>query len=239
MPLLSTFESPYYYRGVTLGDPLGDTEKNYLRDRVNRHYAETHDITKSIYNACKDAVEDFPDYFDADNLEKYFLDAYEGSINAPAVKEALRLFKVALSRKKQAAQAQAQASQAAAAYASYIGAIAEQVAAASPEETEPAQTVEVVEAVELPEGLDASDVIAINEAARAVDLDELSREAQEQAAQAVEDYAAGRATPQQVEAAIDTAAVVEQEKTRNALWNVGLPLTLAVGLFIFLMKRNK
>lgn len=233
MPLLSTFESPYY-RGVTLGEPLGDSEKNYLKGRVNRYYGETHDLTKSIYNACKDAVDNFPDFFDPDEMEKYFLDAYEGSINAPAVKEALRLFKVALSRKKQAAQAQAQAQAQAAAYAA---AMAEQ--ASQSEETEPAQTVEVVEAVELPEGLDASDVIAINEAARAVDLDELSREAQEQAAQAVEAYAAGRATPQQVEAAIDTAAVVEQEKTRNALWNVGLPLTLAVGLFIFFFKGKK
>ena len=235
MPLLSTFESPYY-KGATLGDPLGDTEKNYLKGRVNRYFGETHDLTKSIYNACKDAVDNFPEFFDAGEMEKYFLDAYEGSINAPAVKEGLRLFKVALSRKKQDAQAQAQAQAQAAAYAA---AMAEQAAPSDPEETEPAQAVEVVEAVELPEGLDASDVIAINEAARAVDLDALSREAQEQAAQAVEAYAAGRATPQQVEAAIDTAAVVEQEKTRNALWNVGLPLTLAVGLFIFFFKGKK
>lgn len=234
MPLLSTFESPYY-KGATLGRTFAELEKNYFNNLLNSAYAQSHNLTDAVFTALKTAVTSYPD-IDAAEIYNYLKASYSGSINAAAVDEGIRLFKVALSRKKQAAQAQAQAQEQAAVYAA---AMAAQAAARDPEETEPAQAVEVVEAVELPEGLDAADVIAINEAARAVDLDALSREAQEQAAQAVEDYAEGRATPQQVEAAIDTAAAVEQEKTRNALLNVGLPLTLAVGLFIFFFKDKK
>lgn len=124
------------------------------------------------------------------------------------------------SRNRQAQKAREDASAAAAAYAA-------------------AMAKKQAQAVELPEGLDASDLIAIEEASKAVNLDALSIEAQAQAAQAVEAYAEGMATPQQVEAAIDTAAAVEQEKTRNALINVGVPLTLAVGLFIFFFKGKK
>jgi hypothetical protein len=234
MPLLSTFESPYK-KVSTLGRTFAEIEKNYFNDLLNAAYAQSHNLTDAVFTALKTALTSYPD-IDATEIYNYLKASYSGSINAPAVDEGIRLFKVALSRKKQAAQAQAQAQEQAAAYAA---AMAPQAAPVDPEETEPAQAVEVVEAVELPEGLDAADVIAINEAARAVDLDALSREAQAQAAQAVEAYAEGRATPQQVETAIDTAAAVEHEKTRNALLNVGLPLTLAVGLFIFFFKDKK
>lgn len=226
MPLLSTFESPYK-KVSTLGRAFSEIEKNYFNELLNAAFAQSHNLIDAVFTALKTVLTTYPD-IDATEIYNYLKASYSGSINAPAVDEGIRLFKVALSRKKQAAQAQAQAQEQAAAYA-----------AAMDQETEPAQAVEVVEAVELPEGLDAAEVIAINEAARAVDLDALSREAQEQAAQAVEAYAEGMATPQQVEAAIDTAAAVEQEKTRNALLNVGLPLTLAVGLFIFFFKGKK
>jgi hypothetical protein len=226
MPLLSTFESPYK-KVSTLGRAFSEIEKNYFNDLLNAAFSQSHNLTDAVFTALKTALTSYPD-IDAAEIYNYLKASYSGSINAAAVDEGIRLFKVALSRKKQAAQAQAQAQEQAAAYAAAMAA-----------QAEPAQAVEVVEAVELPEGLDAADVIAINEAARAVDLDALSREAQAQAAQAVEDYAEGRATPQQVETAIDTAAAVEQEKTRNALLNVGLPLTLAVGLFIFFFKGKK
>lgn len=234
MPLLSTFESPYK-KVSTLGRAFSEIEKNYFNDLLNAAFAQSHNLTDAVFIALKTALTSYPD-IDPTEIYNYLKASYSGSINAPAVDEGIRLFKVALSRKKQAEQAQAQAQAQAAAYAAAMEA---QAAPVDPEGTEPAQAVEVVEAVELPEGLDAADVIAINEAARAVDLDELSREAQAQAAQAVEAYAEGKATPQQVEAAIDTAAAVEQEKTRNALLNVGLPLTLAVGLFIFFFKGKK
>lgn len=234
MPLLSTFESPYK-KVSTLGRAFSEIEKNYFNDLLNAAFAKSHNLTDAVFTALKTALTSYPD-MDAAEIYNYLKASYSGSINVAAVDEGIRLFKVALSRKKQSAQAQAQAQAQAAAYAAAMEA---QAAPVDPEETEPAQAVEVVEAVELPEGLDAADVIAINEAARAVDLDALSREAQAQAAQAVEAYAEGRATPQQLETAIDNAAAVEQEKTRNALLNVGLPLTLAVGLFIFFFKDKK
>lgn len=238
MPLLSTFESPYRRR-ATLGSPISENEKEKFNSFLNARYKETYDLKKSVF----DALGDYNNFclsigYDPklDDIYEYLINSYSGSINEPLVSEGIRLFKINLSRKQQKAQAQAQASEAAAAYAAAMSAQADPV---DPEETEPAQAVEVVEAVELPEGLDASELIAIEEATKAVNLDALSIEAQAQAAQAVEAYAEGKATPQQVEAAIDTAAAVEQEKTRNALLNVGLPLTLAVGLFIFFFKGKK
>ena len=230
MPLLSTFESPYRRR-ATLGAPISETEKEKFNSYLNARYKETYDLKKSVF----DALGDYNNFclsigYDPklDDIYEYLINSYSGSINEPLISEGIRLFKINLSRKQQKAQAQSQASEA---YKAYV----EEVKVKA-EETEPAQ---VVEAVELPEGLDASELIAIEEAAKSVNLDELSQEAQAQAAEAVEAYAEGRATPQQVEAAIDTAAAVEEEKTRNALLNVGLPLTLAVGLFIFFFRDKK
>lgn len=231
MPLLSTFESPYK-KVSTLGRAFSEIEKKYFNDLLNAAFDQSHNLIDAVFTALKTAVTSYPD-INPKEIYDYLKASYSGSINAAAVNEGIRLFEVALSREKQAAQAQAQASAAAAAYAA---AMAAKSAAVDPEESEPAQ---VVEAVELPEGMDAADVIAINEAAQAVNLDALSREAQEQAAQAVEAYAQGRATPQELEAAIETAAAVEQEKTIKSILNVGLPLTLAVGLFIFFFKGKK
>lgn len=250
MPLLSTFESPYK-KVSTLGRAFSEIEKNYFNDLLKAAFAQSNNLTDAVFTALKSALTTYPD-IEAEEIYNYLKYSYIGRINAPAVNEGIRLFKVALSRKKQAAQAQELAQEQAAAYAAEMAELSrkKQAAQAQAQAQEQAaayaaamaakdEPAEVVEAVELPEGLDAADVIAINEAARAVDLDALSIEAQAQAAQAVEAYAEGRATPQQVETAIDTAAAVEQEKTRNALLNVGLPLTLAVGLFIFFFRDKK
>ena len=214
MPLLSTFESPYRKTATLAGY---DVTEFYS---IVKKYGKEYGTKEAIYKAFKELRERYPGE-DFSPIYNYITEKYnENPEQYAEAAEAARLFRVTEGRNASKAAAQKIAQEQAAAYAA-------------------AMAKEQAQAVELPEGLDASELIAIEEAAKAVNLDALSIEAQAQAAQAVEAYAEGRATPQQVEAAIDTAAAVEQEKTRNALLNVGLPLTLAVGLFIFFFKGKK
>ena len=233
--MLSTFEAPYRRR-ATLGRPFEDIEKNYFNGLLNSEFSKSHDLTKSVYNALKTCISNYPDIDPAD-IYSYLDFTYNASINQASVEEGIRLFKVYLSRQRQAAKAAEQgAKQAAAAYAAAMEA---QKAAADLQESEPAAAVEQVEAVEIPEGVDISDLIAIQEITAGQQIEQAAAVARENAEQVIEDYAEGNATAEEVQAAVSIAAAAEDEKTKNTLLNAVLPLTLAAGLFIFLMKRNK
>lgn len=231
--MLSTFEAPYRRR-ATLGRPFEDIEKNYFNGLLNSEFSQSHDLAKSVYNALKTCISNYSDIDPAD-IYAYLGLTYQGSINEAAVKEGIRLFKVYLSRQKQAAGA---AAQAAAQAATRAAAMEAQKAVADLQESEPA-AVEEVEAVEIPEGVDISDLIAIQEITAGQQIEQAAAVARENAEQVIEEYAEGNATAEEVQAAVSIAAAAEDEKTKNTLLNAVLPLTLAAGLFIFLMKRNK
>lgn len=232
MALLSTFESPYYRRPATLCGPLDEGAKKYFNDLLNRNFSESHDLKKSIFDTLENCILGASSFlyneYDPEDFYSYLNDSYAGSINETSVSEGIRLFKIQLSRKKQAQKAADDAAAQAAAYAAKMAA-----------QIEPAEAVEEVEAVEIPEGLDVSDIIAIQEIADAQNIEQAAQIARENAAQVAEAYATGQATPEQVQAAAQVAEAVEAENTKKTLINKVLPLTLAAGLFIFLFKSKK
>ena len=146
---------------------LGQSEKNYFNNQLNRFYSESHDLSISVYKACKTALENFPEYFDAELIAEYLRESYAGSINEPAVNEGLRQFRLYESRLRQKAAAQSAASEQARAR--------EAAAAAAVEQSEVVQ--EATEEINGGEEMDENKILELEAAVPTAAVDPASESA--------------------------------------------------------------
>ena len=247
MVQLSTFESPYKR---TLG-ALSNTE--LMRAPLDLYLRQAADITTDRAEQILYALEKMSTHTHPDTLREFlpyvrslgaessrgvdmWLKAKEdsakaaeasrkaqGEAAAQAASEQARAYREAMARKAEQAEAtRAEQAEAAAQAASEQAAA---YAAAMAEQAEPAGVVESEKTPEEAEAAAASNIVDI-EAAAAVQSLETTIEAAQ----------SGKATPEQVEAAAAVAAESLDRQARKNVLSKIVPLTIAAGLFILIMK---